>query len=108
MPLTFLKPIDARELKRRLDAGEVVLIDVRERSEHAREHIAGAVLAPLSRFDASALAGDRGKAAVFCCKSGMRTQANARGLAACGFAEAYYLAGGLQAWKAAGFPLRTG
>jgi rhodanese-related sulfurtransferase len=105
--LTILNPIDAFELKRRLDAGDVVLIDIREHNEHAREHIADARLAPLSTFDPAGLEADRSAVAVFHCKSGMRTQTNARRLAACGFAEAYFLAGGIEAWKAAGFPVRT-
>ena len=105
--MTKLKSLNAAELKQRLAADEAILIDVRERDEHAREHIPEAVLAPLSSFDPSALPGERSKIAVFHCKSGMRTQTNAGRLAACGFADAYYLAGGIEAWKAAGLPVRT-
>lgn len=105
--MTDLKPIHVADLKRRLDAGEVVLIDVREHDEHAREHIPEARLSPLSSFDPAGLGADRAKIAVFHCKSGMRTQTHARRLAACGFAEAYYLAGGIEAWKRAGLPVRT-
>jgi rhodanese-related sulfurtransferase len=105
--LTQLKPITARDLKRRLDAGEILLVDIREADEHAREHIAEAKLAPLSCFAANTIAAE-GPAVVFHCKSGMRTQTNAARLAACGAPEAYYLAGGIEAWKAAGFPVRTG
>jgi rhodanese-related sulfurtransferase len=43
-----LKSIDPLTLKKRLDEGEAILIDVREVHEHAREHIEGARLAPLS------------------------------------------------------------
>lgn len=105
--MTNLKPINVQDLKRRLDAGEAVLIDVRERDEHARESIPEALLAPLSCFDPAGLGADRGKIAVFHCKSGMRTQTNARRLVACGFTDAFYLAGGIDAWKAAGLPVRT-
>ena len=45
-----IKSIDPVSLKKRLDEGSTVLIDVREPHEHAREHIEGARLAPLSRF----------------------------------------------------------
>lgn len=106
-PLSQLKPITAGDLKRRLDAGEVVLVDIREPDEHARENIAEARLAPLSRFAAETIDAGGCPAVVFHCKSGMRTQTNAGRLAACDFAEAYYLAGGIEAWKAAGFPVRT-
>lgn len=98
-----LKPLSAAELKRRLDADEAILIDVRETDEHAREHILGARLAPLSAIDTHDFDRDHDKAAVFHCRSGMRTQANAARLLARGFRDAYYLDGGIEAWKAAGF-----
>lgn len=105
--MTCLNPITAEELKRRLDAGDAVLIDVRESDEHAREHILGARLAPLSAIDTHDFDRDRGKIAVFHCKSGMRTQANAARLLARGFREAYFLQGGIEAWKAAGYGVHT-
>lgn len=105
--MTTLKSVTPEEAKQWLDEGRAVLIDIRERDEHARECIDGACLTSLSRFDPAAVAGDRGKIAIFHCKSGMRTQTNARRLAECGFADAYYLAGGIEAWKRAGYPVRT-
>lgn len=105
--MTSLNPISATDLKRRLDAGDAVLIDVRETDEHAREHILGARLAPLSAIDTHDFDRDHGKAAVFHCRSGMRTQANAAKLIARGFREAYFLDGGIEAWKSAGLPVHT-
>ncbi|MDZ4692159.1 rhodanese family protein [Terricaulis sp.] len=105
--MTELNPINAAELKRRLDSGEAVLIDIRESDEHAREHILGARLAPLSAIDTHDFDRDHGKVAVFHCKSGMRTQANAARLLARGFRQAYFLDGGIEAWKAAGFGVHT-
>lgn len=102
-----LSPIAVEDLKRRLDNGDAVLIDIRETDEHAREYILGARLAPLSAIDAHDFDRDRGKAAVFHCKSGMRTQANAARLLAQGFREAYYLDGGIDAWKRAGLPVHS-
>jgi rhodanese-related sulfurtransferase len=105
--MTRLNPMSALELKQRLDSGQAVLIDVRETDEHAREHVLGARLAPLSAIDAHDFDRDHDKVAVFHCRSGMRTQANAAKLIARGFHEAYYLDGGIEAWKAAGFPVHT-
>ncbi len=102
--MSMLKPISAADLKRKLDAGEAILIDVRETDEHAREHIIGARLAPLSAIDAHDFDRDHDKVAVFHCRSGMRTQTNAARLLACGFRDAYCLEGGIEAWKAAGLP----
>lgn len=100
-------PISATALKRRLDAGEAVLIDIRESDEHAREHIVGARLAPLSAIDSHDFDRDHAKAAVFHCRSGARTQSNAAKLLAKGFSEAFYLEGGIEAWKAAGLPVHV-
>ena len=102
-----LAPISPVELKQRLDRGDAILIDVRETDEHAREHILGARLAPLSAIDAHDFDRDKDKLAVFHCKSGMRTQANAARLLAKGFREAAFLEGGLEAWKAAGLPVHS-
>lgn len=100
-----LAPMTARVLQQKLDEGEAILIDVRESDEHAREHIVGARLAPLSAIDAHDFDRDHDKIAVFHCRSGMRTQANAAKLLARGFPQAYYLEGGIEAWKAAGLPV---
>lgn len=100
-----LKAIEPRELRRRLDEGSVVLIDIREADEFAREHIVGARLAPLSGFDRHDFDREHRKAAVFTCRSGNRTAANASRLIAKGFSDAYVLAGGIEAWKAAGLPV---
>ncbi len=99
-----LAPINALEASRMLDENRAILIDVRETDEHAREHILGARLAPLSAIDAHDFDRDHGKIAIFHCRSGMRTQANAAKLLARGFARAFYLDGGLEGWKAAGLP----
>lgn len=101
-----LKSITAAEVKQKLDAGEAILIDVREPDEHARESIPGARLVPLSAIAAHAFDGAENMTAVFHCRSGMRTEANAARLLACGFRDAYCLEGGVEAWKAAGLPVR--
>lgn len=102
-----LPPIDAKSLKAKLDSGEAILIDIRETDEHARQHILGARLAPLSAIDSHDFDREKGKVAVFHCRSGARTQANAAKLLARGFAGAFYLQGGIEAWKAAGFPVHA-
>ncbi len=101
----MIETIDAVTLKRRLDEGSAILVDIREPDEYAREHILGARLVPLSAFDRHDFDREKGKAVVFQCKSGNRTAANAPRILAKGFAEAYCLEGRLDAWKAAGFPV---
>jgi rhodanese-related sulfurtransferase len=103
-----IKSIDALSLNKRLASGDTVLIDIREPHEHAREHIAGARLAPLSKLHEENFGDERDKTAVFHCHSGGRTASNAKLLMSKGFRDAYHLGGGIVAWKAAGLPTRTG
>jgi rhodanese-related sulfurtransferase len=100
-----LKHINAREAKRLVDEG-AVLIDVREHNESASENIPGATNHPLSRLKAPLE--HNAPVIVFHCKSGARTRMNAMALANCTNAEAYILDGGIDAWKAAGLPVKRG
>ncbi|AYG95970.1 DUF2892 domain-containing protein [Brevundimonas naejangsanensis] len=103
-PLISLSPA---EVAARIKAGKAVLVDVREPDEHAREHIAGAVAAPLSAFEAAHLELTPGKDVIFMCRSGNRTAGNCDRLAARVDGPAHVLAGGLDAWKKAGLPVRA-
>ncbi|MBI1205188.1 MAG: hypothetical protein GC182_22005 [Rhodopseudomonas sp.] len=82
-----------------------VLIDIRESHEHAHENIPGARHHALSQIDAQhpVRAGDT--VLIYHCKSGARTNMNAKRLAnAAGQCEVYLLGGGIEAWKRAGLP----
>lgn len=95
--------LPAGEAKRRVDAGEAVLVDIREADEHAREHIAVARLVPLSKFLPGAVRAEA-KPVIFHCQSGNRTCTNLERLREGGASEFYVLEGGLNAWKSAGLP----
>ncbi|MBL8675198.1 MAG: rhodanese family protein [Rhodospirillales bacterium] len=96
--------MDAATLRRELDAGAAILVDIREPAEHAREHILGARLVPISAFDSHDFDRDRGKTIVVHCRSGSRTASNAARILARDFGRVYALQGGIEAWKAAGLP----
>ena len=98
-----LKHINAVEAKTLVDQG-AMLVDIREDHEYDDENIPAARNAPLSRIAGMEISG--APAVVFHCKSGARTRMNAAALAACTDAEVYILDGGIEAWKAAGFPVR--
>jgi rhodanese-related sulfurtransferase len=87
-----------------LTNGEILLVDVREANEYAFERIHGAVLYPLSTFDPMALPAE-GRRLVLHCGSGKRSIMAAHKLHAAGHAHLTHLAGGIQAWKAAGLPV---
>lgn len=99
-----MKNLSPNEVQDMLARGEIALIDVRERGEYDAEHIEGAVLFPLSTFDAARLPDTNGKPIVFSCAGGVRS---ARAVAACqqaGLSYDMHMAGGIAAWKAAGLP----
>ncbi len=105
--MTDLLETDAKTVNDWLKDGRAILIDIREPNEYAQEHISGAQLVPLSRFDPEAIEGDHDKIAVFHCAGGSRTKMNAALLLATGFKAIYHLKGGIGAWKAAGLPTET-
>lgn len=102
-PLVVLNP---RDVAARLKSGQAVLIDVRESDEYAREHIAGAVSAPMSVFENANLQLEAGKDTIFMCRSGNRTASNCQRLDARVVGTAFVLDGGLEAWKKAGLPIK--
>lgn len=102
-----LTPLSPAEVAARVRSGAAVLIDIREPDEHAREHVAGAVSAPLSIFETADLSLTPGRQAVFMCRTGNRTAVNCGRLARRVNGEAYVLDGGVDGWKAAGLPVLT-
>ncbi|HAF80128.1 MAG TPA: rhodanese-like domain-containing protein [Brevundimonas sp.] len=95
-----------------LQAGEAVLIDVREADEFAAARIDGAILAPLSAMPAAwqalDLPADR-KIVVMCLKGGRSHQVCAYvGPTGPEGQPLFNLTGGIQAWAAAGLPIVEG
>ena len=89
--------------------GEALLVDVREAEELAQARLDGAVHVPMSSFDPALIPTDTGKKVVFICALGQRSEQIGMYVVAEGIlAEAYNMAGGLEAWAEAGLPLETG
>ncbi|MDD9876831.1 MAG: HigA family addiction module antitoxin [Magnetovibrio sp.] len=88
-----------------LDAGEIILVDVREIIEYEEEHIPGALLSPLSSFDPARFPRFPGKKVVIHCALGKRSANAARQLIKADYpAEIINMAGGILAWQAQGCP----
>jgi rhodanese-related sulfurtransferase len=87
-----------------LSAGKIMLVDVREPNETIMERIPGSLLLPLSQFDPDDVPDPAGRTVVFSCGSGIRSLRAAQAALAAGLPYDSHLAGGLKAWKAAGFP----
>jgi rhodanese-related sulfurtransferase len=87
-----------------LAAGELQLIDVRQRHEHDAGRIAGGRLVELAEVPAQAATIDRDRPLVFYCRSGARSAMATEAFRNAGF-DAHNMAGGLLDWSAAGLPL---
>lgn len=78
------------------------LIDVREYPEFAAGHVEGAKLVPLGVLGVTSEAWDRKAPLTLICKSGRRAEQARQQLLAKGFSSLEVLAGGVDAWRAAG------
>jgi rhodanese-related sulfurtransferase len=96
-----------QEVAQGLKEGRVVLVDVREPNETGVERFPGAVLVPLSAFDAATIPAPPGSEVVFACRSGRRSVTASLAAQEQGFPYDAHLAGGILAWKAAGLPTET-
>jgi rhodanese-related sulfurtransferase len=105
-----LEPIGRDELARRIEAGTVVLIDVRPQEEFEQGHIAGAVSVPLDSLESWARedAPKRKQIVAYCrgpyCVYAIQAVAELkkRGL------RAIRVEDGVAEWRAAGYPIETG
>ncbi|GIW10361.1 MAG: rhodanese-like domain-containing protein [Chloroflexi bacterium] len=96
--------IDPEDAKRLIDEGKLRVIDVREPSEYAVDHLATAELIPLNSFlrDPSKV---QGSGILFVCEMGQRSAVAAEMAAAAGLSEVYNLEGGMNAWRGKGLPV---
>jgi len=102
MALPRISPSDAKLL---VDNG-ALLVDIREIEEHLRESIPGAKSQPLALLRDTEIV-TSAPSIVFHCKSGNRTLMNSGLLAkAAGGVDGFIVEGGIEAWKAAGLPIR--
>lgn len=103
--ITLAEPLEVGPAQVRdwLDNGEALLVDVREASEFENERIPGALLMPLSFFEASSFPRIPGMKVVLHCAVGKRSAAAGKQLLKAGFPQAISLKGGLAAWKEAGY-----
>ncbi|CCQ72697.1 rhodanese-like domain-containing protein [Magnetospira sp. QH-2] len=102
-----IEEVDAPTVNRWLDAGNAVLVDVRETNEFEAERIGGAFLMPLSMFEGDRFPVLSDKTVVLHCAVGKRSAVAAKQLLQAGHARAVHMVGGLNAWKDAGLPTES-
>lgn len=96
---------------------DLLLVDVRESSEHEQGHIEGALLVPRGILEAAAdlsypkrveaLVAARERPVVLYCATGGRSAMAALTLRQMGFKDVYSLAGGFVRWQQEGAPVVT-
>lgn len=103
-----VEDLTVEQVKAGLEDGSILLVDVREPNELAAERIPGAIDFPLSAFDPATLPDPEGKRVVFSCRSGKRSVAASKAAQAAGLPYDAHMAGGILAWKEAGFETESG
>ena len=100
--LPLMSPQDVR---RKLEAGEIRLVDIREPDEVETLRIEGAEIAPLSVIRWQDFRPVTDKPVVFTCNSGRRTKNRSDLLEQMAAGEAWQMEGGATAWDKAGLPV---
>jgi len=108
-PVDEITLMDARELKPKVAAGEVTLVDVRRDDEFEKGHAPGAVhIRGEFLADRVDELPDRNAPVAVTCRSGYRSVVAASVLKRAGFTNVIDLAGGMMAWNRAGLPMEAG
>jgi rhodanese-related sulfurtransferase len=100
----------AAEVKARLDRGEkFLLVDVREESEYAKDHLPGAVHLGkgVIERDVEQKVPDTGTEMILYCGGGFRSALAADNLQKMGYSNVLSMDGGIRAWREQGYPLTT-
>ncbi len=91
--------VSAEETKQLLDAGKIVLVDVRQPEEYAVSKINGSVLIPLMDLPSRLPELDPDQPMVIFCKMGSRSAQAVHFLRQQGFPLVANMAGGIYAWS---------
>jgi rhodanese-related sulfurtransferase len=97
-------------VKARLDAGEkLTLIDVREESEYARDHVPGAIHLGkgVIERDVEARFPDPSAELILYCGGGFRSALAADNLQKMGYTNVVSMDGGIRDWRGKGYPLTS-
>ena len=120
-PPRFLKIVDdakkrVREtnvdtVKTRMDGGEkLVLVDVREESEYAKDHLPGAIHLGkgIIERDIEARVPELNTEMILYCGGGFRSALAADNLQKMGYTNVISMDGGIRDWRGKGYPLAAG
>ena len=102
--------VDVAEAARRLsEASDArpILVDVRERNEHAEKRVPGSVLVPLSGLQSEYEGLPADRPLLVMCAAGRRSLVAAEFLRRNGYTDVSNVAGGIIEWERQGLPVET-
>ena len=105
-----IKEVSIDEVKTRLDRGDkFVLVDVREESEYAKDHLPGAIHLGkgIIERDIEERVPDLGAPLVLYCGGGYRSALAADNLQKMGYTNVLSMDGGIRGWREKRFPLTS-
>jgi rhodanese-related sulfurtransferase len=108
---TRIQELTVDQVKAKLDRGErFYLIDVREESEWARDHVPGAVHLGKGTIerDVEQQLPDVASEIVLYCGGGFRSALAADNLLRMGYQKVFSMDGGIRDWRQKGYPLTKG
>ena len=105
---TRVRECTVDDVKKRLDGGEkLTLIDVREESEYAKDHVPGAIHLGkgIIERDIEARVPDLATEVILYCGGGFRSALAADNLQKMGYKNVISMDGGIRDWRGKGYPL---
>ncbi len=108
---TRIREVTVDEVKARLDRGDTFhLVDVREESEWARDHLPGAIYLGkgIIERDVEQKLPDTGAEIVLYCGGGFRSALAADNLQKMGYTNVASMDGGIRDWRQKGYKLTSG
>ena len=106
-----IREVSVDDVKTKLDRGEkFVLVDVREESEWAKDHLPGAIHLGkgVIERDVEQRVSDLNAPVVLYCGGGYRSALAADNLQQMGYRNVLSMHGGIREWREKGFPLSKG
>ncbi len=108
---TRVRETNADEVKKKIDSsGKFILVDVREESEFAKDHLPGAIHLGkgIIERDIEARVPDLNTEIVLYCGGGFRSALAADNLQKMGYKNVVSMDGGIRDWREKGYPLTKG
>ena len=93
------KQIDVQEVKAIIAAGQVTVVDIRDKASYEQAHIQGAVHVDDASIEGFLERSDKSKSLICYCYHGFSSQSAAGFFKSQGFKDVYSMRGGFEEWR---------